>query len=196
MNSTIYLKVKPSCTLYQPKVYLKDIAEVWCSDSKSCAKVCQLSLGSVSDTKIFSVLELIGAVEKEFPNATIETLGATDVVVTYEKDSSIKKFDYLKAIFACVLSFIGAAFAIMTFNYDGNISEIFKTLTMILTGTKPQGLSVMEISYMIGLPVGILVFFNHFSKLKESKDPTPIEVQMKLYNDNLYQTMAEKKEEK
>ena len=43
----------------------------------------------------------------------------------------------------------------------------------------------MEIPYSIGLAVGITVFFNHCSKRKLTTDPTPIEVEMTTYEEEV-----------
>ena len=44
------------------------------------------------------------------------------------------------------------------------------------------------------LAIGILVFFNHFSKAALSKDPTPIEVQMRTYETDVNQTLIKNAE--
>ena len=35
------------------------------------------------------------------------------------------------------------------------------------------------------------VFFNHFAKLKLNTDPTPLEVEMRLYEDNINKTLIQ-----
>ena len=49
--------------------------------------------------------------------------------------------------------------------------------------------SVLEISYSVGLAVGIIGFFNHFAAIKLNTDPTPLEVEMRLYEDNISKTL-------
>jgi stage V sporulation protein AA len=39
--------------------------------------------------------------------------------------------------------------------------------------------------------VGILMFFNHFGKWKISTDPTPLEVEMRVYEDNISKTVIQ-----
>ena len=45
--------------------------------------------------------------------------------------------------------------------------------------------------YSLGLAIGITVFFNHFSRRKETKDPTPIEIQMTLYEQQTVTSMVD-----
>ena len=66
----------------------------------------------------------------------------------------------------------------------GNIDGLGNLYRLIM-GAEPQGITVLEISYSVGLSLGILVFFNHFASWKITVDPTPIEVEMRLYEENL-----------
>ena len=50
---------------------------------------------------------------------------------------------------------------------------------------------MLEISYSIGISVGILVFFNHFGKKRFSVDPTPMEVEMRLYENDIESTLVD-----
>ena len=43
----------------------------------------------------------------------------------------------------------------------------------------------LQVGYCIGLAVGIIIFFNHFGKKKITKDPTPIQVQMRKYANDI-----------
>ena len=61
--------------------------------------------------------------------------------------------------------------------------------------SKPM-VTELEISYSIGLALGIIVFFNHFSKKKITQDPTPIEVEKKKYNQDLINSKIAQSEEK
>ena len=59
-------------------------------------------------------------------------------------------------------------------------------------------------TYSVGIGLGVLVFFNHFAGKKLTADPTPLEVEMRSYEDQVDTTVLEasrrtperKKEEK
>lgn len=61
---------------------------------------------------------------------------------------------------------MGAAFTIMTFNEDVSVADVFDKVYRLVLGQEKQGGSIIEIFYAIGLPVGILVFYNHFRRKK------------------------------
>lgn len=81
--------------------------------------------------------------------------------------------------------FLGAAFAIMTFNNDVGITELFEQVYKQFTGNESNGFTALEISYSIGIAIGITVFFNHIFGRKLSEDPTPIEVEMKKFEKDI-----------
>ena len=51
----------------------------------------------------------------------------------------------------------------------------------MVTNKEPGSINVLEVSYSLGLAVGIIVFYNHIGGRRLTKDPTPIEVAMRNY---------------
>ena len=49
----------------------------------------------------------------------------------------------------------------------------------------PGPINILEISYSVGLFLGIVVFFNHIGGRRLTKDPTPIEVAMRNYEEDV-----------
>ena len=43
----------------------------------------------------------------------------------------------------------------------------------------------------VGIGLGVLFFFNHFGRKKITQDPTPMQVQMRLYEDDVDTTIIE-----
>ena len=99
--------------------------------------------------------------------------------------------DYLKITGVVILSFVGAAFAIMTFNNDSGTNQLFSQIYEMFMRTPKEGFTILELSYSIGLVIGILVFFNHFGKRKFTVDPTPIEIEMRLYEKDIQTTLID-----
>ena len=58
-------------------------------------------------------------------------------------------------------------------------------------GKQSDGFTVLEVTYSIGLTFGILIFFNHFGKKRFTVDPTPMEVEMRLYENDIQETLIE-----
>lgn len=88
-----------------------------------------------------------------------------------------------------MIVFFGATFTIMTFNEDVSVGSVFNKVYEFIMGTSKQGGSILEVSYAIGLPLGILIFYNHFRRKKIKDDPTPIQVEMCTYEEQVNKAM-------
>ena len=123
---------------------------------------------------------------------TVSHVGKVEFIIDYQPKVRQNLFgQWCKTIFVCVICFCGAAFAIMTFNNDVSVTSVFGEVYRLLTGQESSGHTILELSYSVGLAVGIIVFFNHFAKWKINTDPTPLEVEMRLYEDNICKTVIQ-----
>ena len=142
-----------------------------------------------------SLLKIIACIHGEFPQADIQNLGETDIIVTYE-DQKTPAFAWhiIKTVFVAAVTFFGAAFSIMAFNNDVDVTKLFGQIYELMTGQETNGYTVLEIAYSVGVTAGILIFFNHFGKKRFTVDPTPMEIQMRLYENDIQTTLIENSE--
>ncbi|MDO5538532.1 MAG: stage V sporulation protein AA [Eubacteriales bacterium] len=195
-QDTIYLKIEQNVGVHTNKVYLRDIAQITCSNKsiENKAKVLQLpdAVGNKAGRYVKSVMEVIECIQKEFPDLDINNIGEADFIITYEKEKQPGTVtSWLKTVCISVLSFFGAAFSIMTFNNDVDVTGLFGQVYKLFTGRTSDGFTVLELMYSIGLGLGIMIFFNHFAGKKFTEDPTPMEVQMRTYEDDVNSTIIE-----
>ena len=195
-NITVYMKFDQNILAKKDKLSLKEIAEISCSDKVIENKIKSLSFASGGNGKpgryVHSVVEIISLVTAEFPNLQISAIGESDFIITVEKKKQPGIFwEWTKTAGVCLLTFFGAAFCIMTFNNDVDITKLFSELFEQFTGRTSDGFTILEISYSIGVGMGILIFFNHFSRKKISSDPTPLEVEMRSYEDDINTALIE-----
>lgn len=196
---TVYLKINQITEVYDPEVLVKDIAEVYCRNPVTAAKVKTMKVTVFPKdrrkkvaTHVGSAIDLLRKIEDANIHVQITNLGETDFVIHYRPDAGGNVlFQWLKTIGVAVIAFFGAAFAIMTFNNDASVNNVFGNIYFLVTGMESDGFTILEVSYSIGLALGILVFFNHFASWKITVDPTPIEVEMRLYEDNLNKTLIQ-----
>ena len=190
MSATLYLQIDMNIQVNHPHVYLQDIAKLSCTDSRVLNRLRVLPVANLDSEKpgryIMSVMDLIDMIQKKEPDLTISSLGETDFIITYKKESvSDTLFRWLKIFFVSLATFFGAAFSIMTFNTDVDVGSLFQKIYFQVTGKVSNGFTILEISYSLGLSVGIILFFNHFAGKKITMDPTPLEVQMKQYEQDV-----------
>ena len=98
---------------------------------------------------------------------------------------------YLKTFLLCIVIFFGSAFTIMAFNNDVGVSEVFAKFYMQVMGKETSGFTELEVFYSIGIAFGILVFFNHVGRKKITPDPTPLQVEMRKYENDIDTTFIE-----
>lgn len=193
-GNTLYIKADQCIEVKNRAVTLGDLISMECIDPHIIAKLKTLKILNMPDKGkhryVVSILKIIERVHKEYPNLEIQNMGAEDVIVVYENQTKKNAvWEWTKVVFVCLLCFVGAAFAIMTFNNDSGTSQLFVQIYQMFTGQEHHGFSVLEATYSLGLAVGIILFFNHIGKRKFSVDPTPIEVEMQLYENDIQTTV-------
>ncbi len=193
-TTTVYLKPEKNSEVHDKDVFLSQAAKVWCRDKALESKCKAIKLMTIHDEKenryVCSVLDVVEKIQKLDANAEVTNLGEMDFIIDYQpKVRRIGAADWVKTAAVCLIVFFGAAFAIMTFNNDGSVAEIFKDVYYLVMNEESDGITVLEIGYSIGLLAGVLIFFNHFGKRKLTTDPTPIEVQMRIYEDEVDTTI-------
>ena len=192
----VYLKGEQLVEVDTLKVTLGDIVSLECADSCISAKLKSLKIFQIFPEKscryVVSILKIIEVIHEKHPELEVQNLGAPDIIVTYENQHTPNKiFHVIKIILIALIVFVGAAFSIITFNNDVGVPKVFSQIYELFMGVPKKGFTILELSYSIGLAIGILVFFNHFGKKRLSVDPTPLEVEMRLYENDIQTTLIQ-----
>ena len=198
MNSReiLYLDVSQITEVHKKDIFLKDIAKVYCKDPAVREKCGQIQVLTAADGEnrryVENVLGIIEKIHQIYPELQVVNLGEVSYIVDHHgKKKENVWMQRAKTAAVCVISFFGAGFAIMTFNNDVSVTDVFQEIYLLVTGRKSSGFTVLEVSYSIGLFLGIVRFFNHFSKQKINTDPTPLEVEMRLYEENVNKALID-----
>ncbi len=191
----IYIKPVKKILLEQRQdVYLQDITEIISdvSDKLKHEKILRIPL-KIRKNYVVSITDIIKIIKKKFPDYSVINLGEKDTIIDYSpvivKENQFLKI--LRIIFVCIVLFMGAATAIMSFHSDAQIPDVFKNYYKIFFGYELDNPKIIAVPYSLGLAVGIIVFFNHLGNIKITRDPTPIEVEMSLYDTDIYNTLVD-----
>lgn len=195
-NETLYLKIEQNTVVTDRHVRLSDIAKMACADAAILRQLKQKKIYTFADAmdtrhqkraqEVFSVLKIIELIHEEYPNLDISNEGEADFIVEYEPNPNPPKWlEAAKTVFIWIIIFFGAAFTIMAFNNDVSVGDVFRKFYDQMMGVPSNGVTELEICYSIGLAVGIIVFFNHVGHKKITPDPTPIQVQMRKYEQDI-----------
>lgn len=194
MSKTVYIKFNPNKVVYKRKVLLSDVSSCYSTDTAVMEKVKSVKIISVPDVKkgiyVISVLKVIEEITKICPDCEVINIGESDFIIEYRNKKDVKNLWFvIKVILTCVVVFVGSSFTIMAYNNDVAINELFERVYG-LAGVKNNG--ILEISYSVGLTLGISVFYNHFVGKKLSSAPTPVEVSMRSYESDMNAAIVEK----
>lgn len=195
-NCTVYIKGDQSVEVQVRDITLGDVVSMECVNTHVISRLKTIKLIKVQDTKkqryVISILKIIEKIHEEYPNLEIQNMGAQDIIVTYEPAKKKNQLLHLaKVAIVLAITFFGAAFSIMAFNNDVDTPKLIAQIYEQVMGIPKTGFTIMELMYSIGVVIGILVFFNHFGKKRFSVDPTPMEVEMRLYENDIQTTVIE-----
>lgn len=205
MASELYLKIDQKISTGKKKILISDIASIHHTNmdiQKAIGEIMVLKIDSNEQgIYVITTLKVIELIHRKYPDMTIVNEGETDFIINYiptdeqkvsGKEAKNKVVEYSKAAFVTLVSFVGAAFTIMTFNLDVDVKGLFEDVYEWFMGVeKGAGPTILEFSYCLGLPLGIVLFFNHFSRKKLTSDPTPIHVEMRNYEKQINQAYIE-----
>lgn len=125
-----------------------------------------------------------------FADVDIINLGEPDTIIYYEaSDSNVNVKEILKFIGLCFIAFFGAAFSIMSYNSDVNLVGQLELMQDLFVGGDEAGISIAGMFYSIGLFLGIIIFFNRGAAKKFTDEPTPLQVQLRKYEQDVNQTI-------
>ena len=190
ISATIYINAEQNVELQSEDVYVKDIGSLTCSDAHVLAKVKAIKLHHFKrdeqKRQVISLLKVIEEIEKVYPNVSVQSIGEPETLVEYISVNKHKGFaQWIKLLFAAMVSFFGTAFTIMAFHNDIGINDVFSKVYEMVMGQPGDGYGILELAYSAGLAIGIIVFFNHIGGRRITKDPTPIEVEMRIYEEDV-----------
>ena len=196
MTDEIYIYLSQCNKVENNAVTVKDAATVWCRDDKIKNRVNAIKLydfkGKNENRVIISALKIVEEIQKEIQGVQVVPTGETDVIIELNTKKQIPAWlEYIKVAFICVIVFFGSAFTIMAFNNDVAVHDVFSQYYKYVMGKESSGFTILEVTYSIGISAGILIFYNHFGKKRLSKDPTPIEVEMRQYETQINTTMID-----
>lgn len=198
MEKTIYIRMRHRLQVRpHHSVKLQDAAQIIAEDSL-LEKVKNQIIYTVTEKDqsiiILDVMKVIEVLTNEVNHLDIQIIGPTQTIVevVYKKVGvSIPFF-----ILIWLLLFFGAALAIMNFHEDVSMQAVHQRIFKIITGRENDKPLLLQIPYSFGLGLGMVLFFNHVFKKRFNEEPSPLEVEMFNYQQDLdqYVILNENKE--
>ena len=195
MSRILYLKIEQCIQVPFTSVKIGDVAAMECTDTSVVNRLKTEKLMEAdknpNNRKVVSVMFVIQKIHEIYPELEVLNLGESDFIVSLKPGKQSKILVFVKVFLVCIISFFGAVFAMMTFNEDVSALDSFRKVYTWVMGTAPEGSTILELSYSIGVSVGIIGFFNHIGKKKLTQEPSPVEVEMSGYDKQVYTTLIQ-----
>ena len=195
MSRILYLKIEQCIQVPNVSVTIGDVAKLECTDKSMVHRLKTEKLLKADENpnnrKVVSVMLVIEKIHEIYPELEIQNVGESDFIISLKPEKTSKVLEFVKVFLVCTVSFLGSVFAMMTFNEDVSTLDSFRKVYTWVMGTPAEGSTVLELTYSLGVSVGIIVFFNHFGKKRLMQEPSPVEVEMSGYDKQVYTTLIQ-----
>lgn len=198
MEKTIYIRMRNRVQV-KPNglVTIGDIAQIICHE-ELVQKLSDIVIYHVSNNDknivIIDIMMAIRQIKSQLKDIEIQTIGPTQTIieVIYPK----KTYSRMFFILVWLLLFFGSGLAIMNFHEDVSMQQVQQHIYQIITGKEVAKPLAFQIPYSIGLGLGMILFFNHLFRKRFNEEPSPLEVEMFNYQQDLdaYVIVNENKE--
>lgn len=135
---------------------------------------------------LIDMLMIVRRIKQHFPEIVIEHFGEPHVLVEIAAPTTAKP-NYALLVLVWVLLFIGSGLAIMNFHADVSMFKVHRRIYELVTGRMEAHPLLLQIPYSFGIGVGMVLFFNHLFKKKFNEEPSPLEVEIFLYQQSVNQ---------
>lgn len=179
------------------KVKIKDIARIIGKDEtvKPLEEKILLTVRKEDQNIIIiDLVQMIETIQAIDQSIEIQAIGPAQTIIEVVYDK--RKVSFLNFAAVWLLLFLGAIMTIMNFHVDVSMGEVHQKLFTIITGKVDEKPLLIQIPYSIGLGLGMILFFNHFFQKRFNEEPSPLEVEMFNYQQDLdqYVILNENKE--
>ncbi|MCM3171398.1 stage V sporulation protein AA [Paenibacillus sp. MER 99-2] len=186
----VYIRLRSRVRIQRGKeVRLRDIAHVLTSSEEQERRLIELELlrpgPEDGNLILIDILQIIPQIRGVLPDVSVELIGSGHTLVEVVEGNGKPS----KSLFILVwlLLFFGSALTIMNFHADVSMQEVQIRIVEMITGRRDEHPYLFQVAYSIGIGFGMAVFFNHLFKKKWNEEPTPLEVEMFLYQQNVDQ---------
>lgn len=185
----LYLRLRKRLSIKPGEmITLGDICQLYWDDAREKAlekiPVYQVKLED-GELIIIDIMQVIRKLRTIHPEVPLEIQGASQIIV--EVMNPRKKAQPLLVALVWIILFVGAGLAIMNFHTDVSMLQVHQRIFYLITGVKNEQPLWLQIPYSIGIGLGMVLFFNHLFQKRIKEEPSPLEVELFLYQQNLDQ---------
>lgn len=189
MDKTIYLRMRQRVqVLLHQKVTIGDVAQIVASDDlERNIKGYVIHEVTPEDKHLIvvDVMRVIETIQKRNEGLDVQTIGPAQSILEIQMKQKTLAPVYFVLVW--LLLFIGSALAIMNFHEDVSMQLVHQKIYFMITGHYKEQPLLLQVPYSFGLGLGMILFFNHLFRKRLNEEPSPLEVEMFNYQQDLDQ---------
>ncbi|MGB0089043.1 MAG: stage V sporulation protein AA [Planifilum fulgidum] len=185
----VYLRLKKKVRISPgQRIRLGDIAQVL-ADEEAMPLV-QLEVHHHTSPRdgnlvVIDVMDVIERIRRAYPGLDVRSVGPAQTIIETEERRRLPSAVSVALIW--LLLFVGSGLALMNFHTDVSMKSVHQRIHYLVTGKHEARPLILQIPYSLGIGVGMILFFNHLFKRRFNDEPSPLELEMYLYEENLNQ---------
>ncbi|WP_240511837.1 stage V sporulation protein AA [Paludifilum halophilum] len=139
-------------------------------------------------------MEVVRVIREHDSTLDIRGIGQPYTIVEQKAKTRVPAGLYVAIVW--ILLFIGSGLAIMNFHTDVSMKEVHQRIYYLLTGVHHPRPLLLQIPYSLGIGLGMVLFFNRLFKKKFNDEPSPLELEVFLYQENIDQYVIDHEKDK
>ncbi|MBS4194553.1 stage V sporulation protein AA [Lederbergia citri] len=132
---------------------------------------------------VLDVMRVINIISLHFPDCEVQTIGPSQTIIEVIKKKKLTSWPLF--LFVWLLLFTGSGLAILNFHEEVSMQAVHQKLYWIITGKEVTKPLLLQIPYSFGIGMGMILFFNHIFKKRFNEEPSPLEIEMFNYQQDL-----------
>jgi stage V sporulation protein AA len=183
----VYIKLKSKVSLRPGEVIrIRHVAELITNSPAEPAirdTVLHVLRPEDGNRYVVDIIQVITLLQQNEPDLLVHSIGPEQTIVEIQMPK--KKISLLLVAFVWIVLFIGSGLAIMNFHTDVSMQEVHQRIYELVTGEKNTHPFIIQIPYSLGVGAGMILFFNHLFRKRFNEEPSPLELEMFLYQQNI-----------
>lgn len=193
LDQKVYLRLRYRVEVKpDQRVYLKDMAQIIAENPEQETKLAHLLIHQIRPEDkhllVIDLMRVIRQIKESNPHVEIESIGPVQTIIEIIHPRRTPTLFLVG--FVWLLLFLGSGLTIMNFHEDVSMLQVHQKVYKIITGETKEYPLLLQIPYSIGIGLGMILFFNRVFKKRLNEEPSPLEVEMFLYQQNLDQYVA------
>ncbi|MBY6035628.1 stage V sporulation protein AA [Fictibacillus nanhaiensis] len=189
MDKSIYLRMRQRVQVLQhQKVTIGDVAQIVASDENERLVKGYIIHEVTPEDKhliVIDVMRVFGTIQRKNLGVDIQTVGPAQTILEIQMKQKTMAPVYFVLVW--LLLFTGSALAIMNFHEDVSMQLVHQKIYYMITGHFKEQPLLLQVPYSFGLGLGMILFFNHIFRKRLNEEPSPLEVEMFNYQQDLDQ---------